>query len=165
MSLRDWSLWISALFHTGPWSPAEPASWCMLRSDPALSTLATAKCKEKGVERGGGRWCGWGRGGHTRGWFPCKNTGTQDREIPAACDWIPSLQSQKGESVMLVSRDAWNHYGDIVSPALTIYSFAATNELKREARWKLTNMYGAKAGRNMFECMLLQGYFCAWERK
>lgn len=160
MSLRDWSLWISALFHTGPWSPAEPASWCMLRSDPALSTLATAKCKEKGVERGGGRWWGWEGGGHTRGWFPCKNTGTQDRGIPAACDRIPSVAKRRKCDVG-VERCMKSLRQHCLSHSY--YSFAATNELKREAQWMLTNTYGAKAGRNMFERMLLQGCFCAWE--
>lgn len=48
VSLRDRSLWISAFFHTSPWSPAA-CRWCMRRSDLVLWTLLRLEGKGERV--------------------------------------------------------------------------------------------------------------------
>lgn len=128
MSLRDWSLWISALFYSGPWSPAEPASWCMLRSDPHSQYW-----QQQSARKRGGR-VGIKRGEETEGSdqrlvSPQKHWNARWRNPSST--WSNPISAVRKRIECDVERRMKSRQQHCLSHSYN--SFTATNELNREA--------------------------------
>lgn len=153
MSLRDWSLWISALFHTSPWSPAEPTSWCMLRSDPVLSTLSMLECKG-----GMGQFETVCIPEHTKIWLQT----IKSHHFAFKRD-LKNI-SQPHQQRVPVSQVPCNKLHLLHSGKLS-KSWLTSNAIFPQCYSRLSGRHMVRMRENMAEHMVLQHCFYAWDRR